>query len=489
MRRFAPLLHRATVSASLVFWLTSTVSADPIVLSVTRAVTGSAEVEGNGSDFSSFAEFSFKTGLFEASFRDTVSIPGGDASFDVAQTTIINGNHWSGFGRAEAHARGADLGDHEFVFAGAESESKLESVFRLSEPTFFRFSGLLRNEMDNEDSATSSLIGFVGENISLIRDSPGEFAFGGVLPPNEYRFFAEASSTGIGSPFQSTGGTAEFQFQLGFGDAAVPEPASLLLFGTGATAIGRSAWRRRRRARGQERRGTLQMRLVRTIGVLLFAWGVSASAWADPFLFGFTNNHEVVSLITNQGTFLTSAAQFDDGTNNSGWWSATKVNETTKNDNYTVGNHDGHLFNDFFTFSIPVDLGTVTSASLSLPRGESGNTAGVPFSYSLFDVTTSAAVLNNNTGTNAAIFNDLGSGVLYSSIFVTDLTSPNPLVVTLNSSLLAALNAGRGGYFSIGGTLTQTPEPATLTLLAIGSVGMIRRIRRQKSKDAFDVLV
>jgi hypothetical protein len=232
------------------------------------------------------------------------------------------------------------------------------------------------------------------------------------------------------------------------------------------------------------------MRLVRTVAVLLFASGLSASAWADPFfLFGFTNNHEVVSLITNQGTFLTSAAPFDAGTNNSGWWSATRVNDRTTNDNYFVGSRDGHVLNDFFTFSIPVDLGTVTSASLSLPRGESGkNTAGVPFSYSLFDVTTSAAVLNNNTGTNAAIFNDLGSGVLYSSIFVTDLTSPNPLVVTLNSSLLAALNAGRGGYFSIGGTLTQTPEPATVTLLAIGTVGMIRRIRRQKSKDAFDVL-
>jgi hypothetical protein len=242
------LLRRATVSGLLVFWLTtSTVSADPIVLSVFRAVTGHAEVEGNGSHFSAFDEFSFKTGLFEASFRDTVSIPGGDAFLDVVQATTIAGNHWSGFGSAKASASGADLGDDRDVFASAESESRVESFFRLSEPTLFRFSGLVRDDSEDEGFGTS-LIGLVGENITLIRDSPGEFAFSGVLPANQYRFFASASSSGIGSPFESTGGTAEFQFQLRLGEAAVPEPASVLLFATGATAIASSAWRRRRRA-------------------------------------------------------------------------------------------------------------------------------------------------------------------------------------------------------------------------------------------------
>ena len=209
------------------------------------------------------------------------------------------------------------------------------------------------------------------------------------------------------------------------------------------------------------------MKLLKFVLILSAACG---SAWGDPILFAFTNTHEVVSLITNQGTFLTSTSPFNAGMNNSGWWSATSSNANkTDIDNYIVG-VSGDMFNDFFTFSIPVGIGTITSASLSAPRGGDGgaSTAGVPFTYSLFDVSTSAAVLNANTGASAAIFNDLGSGVSYGSILVSNLTTPDPLVITLDAAAIAAINASNGGFFSIGGTLTPSsvPEPSSALLLA-----------------------
>jgi len=196
-------------------------------------------------------------------------------------------------------------------------------------------------------------------------------------------------------------------------------------------------------------------------GVIMASCGIPA--WADTFLFGLTSN-QVVSLVTNVGTFTTAMSQFTPGVNNSGWWSATASNINT-NDNYLVGTIVGGSFNDFFTFAIPQGVGVITSATLSAPRG---NTAGVPFTFSLFDVSTDAATLNNNTGTSAAIFNDLGSGVLYGSALITDLNLPNPLTVSLDAEALAALNGARGSFFSIGGTLTPSsvPEPRSVVLLA-----------------------
>jgi hypothetical protein len=71
--------------------------------------------------------------------------------------------------------------------------------------------------------------------------------------------------------------------------------------------------------------------------------------------------------------------------------------------------------------------------------------------YSLYDVSTSAAALDGDSGPNAAIFNDLGTGTLYGSFAVTTGQANSVVSFTLNAAGIAAINAAQGSLFSIGG--------------------------------------
>ena len=221
---------------------------------------------------------------------------------------------------------------------------------------------------------------------------------------------------------------------------------------------------------------------AKIFALLALAAAACSPASADPFLFAATTDF-TGSLSLNGGAIVLTTAQnqFDVGTDNQGWWSPTHVN-TDDIDRYFVGiDTHGTVNNDFFTFSLSSTLPAIISAQLILPRG---NSAGpYPLLYSLFDVSTDAATLNNNVGTSAAIFNDLGTGVAYGNILVNGL-APDPLIVTLNAAAIQALNDQvhvGGGYFSIGGTLTAVPEPSSMLLLgsALLAVGRIRKRLRK----------
>jgi hypothetical protein len=152
-------------------------------------------------------------------------------------------------------------------------------------------------------------------------------------------------------------------------------------------------------------------------------------------------------------TFNTSDSQFDAGIDNQGFWSATLAN-ADNNTSYQTGNSAGSITRSFFTFDLSgLNLSgqQVTGATLELRRyGYSGDASET---VQFFDVSTAAATLNNNTGTSATIFNDLGTGTSYgafsisSSGLTTDLLS-----FALNSSARADITGAAGGFFSIGGT-------------------------------------
>lgn len=198
-------------------------------------------------------------------------------------------------------------------------------------------------------------------------------------------------------------------------------------------------------------------------------------------------------------TFSTSQSPFDFGGYNQGWWS-NSIGATDSNSNYIVG---WGTYRNFFTFNLS-SLGasdTITSATLKLRRGDSASTDGTE-TIGFFDVATSPSVLNHNSGFNSAVYSDLGSGTSYGAFVVASTGAPNDILsFTLNAAALAALNASKGQFFSIGGTLLtddgndyifgatgghlnphdlvldiqptaeSVPEPATCVIWGLGAMG------------------
>ena len=201
--------------------------------------------------------------------------------------------------------------------------------------------------------------------------------------------------------------------------------------------------------------------------VLLALLLTARLAQADAFLFGTSDGLPVqLQLNTASGpvTLDTSTSEFTPGTRNQGWWSPTDGN-ANNNASYIVGSlsvgNTNFQFNNFFTFLLPEELGTITSANLLVERGV--GTGPADLTYNLWDVSTPASVLNDkaNNLPNAAIYNDLGSGTSYGSFLVsTSGNSTDILNFSLNANALADLNThiSDGGFFSIGGSIS-VPEP------------------------------
>jgi hypothetical protein len=149
-------------------------------------------------------------------------------------------------------------------------------------------------------------------------------------------------------------------------------------------------------------------------------------------------------------TFTTSQSTFDSGVRNQGWWSSTFFN-VDSNDNYFVG--EAGALRNFFTFDLSSAC-PASSVTLQLTRFEQSG----PLPYSLFDVTTPAETLNANDATSQAIYDDLGSGISFGTFPVADGGEADVLSFQLNAAGVAAFNAARGGFFSIGGS-TPLGEP------------------------------
>ncbi|MEX0725581.1 MAG: PEP-CTERM sorting domain-containing protein [Planctomycetaceae bacterium] len=154
--------------------------------------------------------------------------------------------------------------------------------------------------------------------------------------------------------------------------------------------------------------------------------------------------------------FTTSQSEFNAGIANQGWWSATVAN-SNGNDNFYLGaTNSGDLLRNFFTFSLSSlgALDNVTSATLELQRYTSSGGNESTESIGFYDVTTTAATLNNNSGTNAAIYDDLGNGTSYGTFVVNGGgSSATILSFILNSAAITDINSAKGTFFSIGGDL------------------------------------
>ena len=158
-------------------------------------------------------------------------------------------------------------------------------------------------------------------------------------------------------------------------------------------------------------------------------------------------------------TFSTSESQFDSGVHNQGFW-INNTNATDGNDNFFTGNQTSSIINrSFFTFDLSSlgALDVITSADLKLRRFSSSGNNEETETVEFFDVSTDAATLNNNSGQNAAIYADLGTGTSYGSFSVAGSgTSTDVLTFSLEPMAISDMNVAKGGFFSIGGTLQSS---------------------------------
>ena len=206
-------------------------------------------------------------------------------------------------------------------------------------------------------------------------------------------------------------------------------------------------------------------------------------------------------------TFDTSDNEFTPGVFNQGWWIESGF-MFDGNDNVLTGNLGGIEHRSFFTFYLPSSqfIGLkVLSASFQMQRYTLVSDQVVE-SIGFFDVSTDAAVLNNNNGGDAIIFNDLGTGTSYGEFDISGDYS-DLLTFNLNAAALTDIYSSIGSFFSLSGkflTLSADddfvfggpssdfagrllvevqpiPIPPALWLFGSGLLGLVGIVRRKKA--------
>lgn len=243
MSRLGIMLRRLGIIGGLVCWFSSSVSADPIRSSL-RFIGGSVAAETPDGSFGTF----FKDdntdlpGLFNSVLTDEI---GADfdlptiVSYTATQQTDVSGTRWSGSGTVQTDAIPQD--NDSGLLGTATAQSVMDVWFTLAEPMAYRLTGTLAGDFAAITLDGPTKLGWTVVNGGAV---PLVVMRRGLLSPGEYFFDARAYSNMDSGGGGGTRGRSVFDVQFTLSDP-VPEPATVLLFGTGVAFVGRTAWKRR----------------------------------------------------------------------------------------------------------------------------------------------------------------------------------------------------------------------------------------------------
>jgi hypothetical protein len=151
--------------------------------------------------------------------------------------------------------------------------------------------------------------------------------------------------------------------------------------------------------------------------------------------------------LDNQGTVFGDAQDPD-----TGYWNG-KLNAA-----YVVGFEwaASYELRNHFTFDLSsLTPGSATGAVLVLRNGNDWS-YGPGGLYRIREVLTGAEALNLRTARPGSVYADLGTGPVYGAKRIVEATATGPVVrIRLNDTGVAAINAAAGGFFSVGGRLTN----------------------------------
>ncbi len=159
-------------------------------------------------------------------------------------------------------------------------------------------------------------------------------------------------------------------------------------------------------------------------------------------------------------SFSTADSLFDPTSFNQGWWNSndvTNLNAINTPNVYTGTYFSGPDHRSFFTFDLSgLNLAANEQITSVTFAGNSSNVIasnGGAETIGFYDVSTSAAMLNEHLGATAGVYADLGSGNIYgfNNFFQSDAYTD--FEIGLNDFAYADILAAQGGYFSIGAAL------------------------------------